>query len=88
MKRGEVEAGLRQRNVEFQQMCCLASGDTMADLVELGKEKPTFFFCTDRDVIAAFRFAPTEPSPDPLPVRESDRLVEVRYWDWERGCFD
>jgi hypothetical protein len=75
MKRSEVEAYLRSRNIEFSQMCCSgAKLNAMDDLVEVG-HKNAGLICIERSVFVAFQFEGLERNEKW--VDDSDQLVNI-----------
>jgi hypothetical protein len=88
MSREAVETYLREKNVEFRQMCCVdtkLSKGIYDDLVRVGQERAPWF-CSENNVYIAFQFAGSRPAHKGWDARPSDTLAAITVFHWLEGC--
>jgi len=88
MTRKEVEDYLRERNVQFGQMCCVdgqLSKDVWADLTKIGQEEAPWF-CSEHNVYVAFQFTGRKRTGVVTTAEPSDTLKTVSIFHRLEGC--
>jgi len=86
--RNRVEAYIRSRQQDFQQMCCVAAPRfAWADLIKIGERTApdAKWPCTRMNIYVAFEFEPVKPRPS-IQSDGTDRLVRVSLFEQPQAC--
>jgi len=85
MTRKDVESYFRSKGVAFQRSCCIDERTAYTDLVQIGKEKHSWY-CSEHAVYVAFQFV-DESNVDPRPSRQDlDKLKSISIYHRAEGC--
>lgn len=76
MTREQVEDYLRKRSVEFSKICCLAQGESSADITKIGYERGPWY-CNGYEVYVGFEFSGPLASEDPVDSLKKVSIVSL-----------
>jgi hypothetical protein len=76
MTREQVEDYLRKRGVGFGKICCLAQGETSADITKIGYERGPWY-CNGYEVYVGFEFTGPLASEDPAANLKKVSIVSL-----------